>query len=286
MPTAYSSLRFVGGPRTAGAKADARRRVPLAGALTVTAVVGAIAFLLAAHGAGHARQARPIIEEVDRLADLAGFGIAQVFLSGHRMTLDSDIFDAMELKSSRSLVGFDSGEARGRIERLPWIRTAAISRIFPDTLSVSVTERSPFAVWHRGAGDALIDETGRVLGPAPAGIWGELPRVSGDGAAARAARIISQIARYPSLAKRVEVAVLVGQRRWSLQLKEGPEIRLPADGDAQALSALMARPDHDALLDQRHAVVDLRLDGGVLLRPRKLEAGGGAAAASRPQPSG
>lgn len=230
------------------------------------------------------RPTRPLIEEVDRLAELGGLGITHVFLSGHRMTLDSDIFDALALSDSRSLLRFDGASARTRIERLPWIRTAAISRIFPDTISIAVSEREPFAVWSTPGGDKLIDATGRVLGAAAAGSWQELPRVAGAGAPQRAARLLAELERHDGLSGRVERAVLVGQRRWTLQLDDGTEVRLPAARGGEALGAFLASAQGEKLLDHGYAVVDLRFPGRLVVRPRRPDAAAGAA--SRAAPSG
>ena len=83
----------------------------------------------------------------DEIRALAGLGIDQVTLTGHRFTLDRDIFDALDLANAGSLVTFDAGEARSRIEQLPWVSTAAISRVFPGSLDVRITERRPSALW-------------------------------------------------------------------------------------------------------------------------------------------
>ena len=95
--------------------------------LLVAALIGAAAFVALTHGGSNARQARPFLDEADRLAERAGLGVRQVFLTGHRMTSDDDIFDALDLTHARSLLRFDSQAARTRIERLPWIKTANIS---------------------------------------------------------------------------------------------------------------------------------------------------------------
>jgi cell division protein FtsQ len=246
------------------------------------AASGAAVYLLAVHWGGHVRQTRPLIEEADRLAEIGGFGITHVFLDGHRMTLDTDIFDALDLSQSRSLLRFDSAGARARIERLPWIKTAAISRIFPDTISIAVSEREPFAVWHTPGGDKLVDVTGRVLGAAAAGSWQDLPRIAGAGAPGRAARLISEIRRHQDLSGKVETAVLVGQRRWTLQLRNGTEVKLPADREGEALSSYLDAVQREGLLDHGYAVVDLRFPGRLLLRPRSPDAASGTGGRSVP----
>lgn len=251
-----------------------------------TAIAGAVIFSALTQWGANARQARPVLEEADRLAEIAGLGVRQVFLTGHRMTSDRDIFDALDLTQARSLLRFDGAAARERIEDLPWIKTAAITRIFPDSISVEVVEREAFAVWRRGDRNLLIDITGRVLGPAPATMQAGLPRVAGDGAALEAAKIHALLVQYRDLDARLHEAVRVADRRWTLRLESGLEIHLPAGREAEALSRLTINPAARHLLDsRRYAAVDLRSPGRIIIRPKQEEEK--KTASSHPtQPSG
>ncbi len=52
-----------------------------------------------------------------------------------------------------------------RIERLPWVRTAVVSRVLPDAIRVRITERSPRAVVRTSAGRfRWVDEDAALLG--------------------------------------------------------------------------------------------------------------------------
>ena len=237
-----------------------------------TAVAGAIVFAALTHWGTNARQARPAVDEADRLAELAGLGVDQVFLTGHRMTADSDIFDALDLTNARSLLRFDASAARDRIEKLPWVKSVAISRIFPDSISVEITERKPFAVWHHDGRASLIDITGRVLSAAPPSVRAELPHVAGEGASFAAATILAMVERHPELAARLQEAVRVAERRWTLRLTDGLEIHLPAGREAEALASLMGRNAELQLLDGgRYAAIDLRPSDRIIARPRPTE---------------
>ncbi len=240
----------------------------------LTALTGALAFAALTHWGAEARQVRPFLDEADRIAERAGLGLRQVFLSGHRVTDDGDIFDALDLANARSLLRFDSLAARARIEQLPWVKSAAITRIFPDSISIEIAERDPFAVWHRAGRDLLIDATGRILSAAPPSARAELPRVSGEGAGAEAARLLGAVERHPALTARLQEAVRVAGRRWTLRLDGGLEIHLPAGREAAALDQLMAGHLASDLLDgRRHAAVDLRAPDRIVLRPRPAPAG-------------
>ena len=126
------------------------------------------------------------------MIELAGYGLTQVSLTGHRLTPDSDIFDAIDLASAPTMLSFDSRATRKRESRpCPGSSKASIERVFPDRLEVHITERTPFAVWRLGGRHYLIDKTGRVLATVPPNTAPALPRVAGEGAAAEAAALFA-----------------------------------------------------------------------------------------------
>lgn len=81
---------------------------------------------------------------------------------------------ASGLTGEPPLIDVDSGAVASRVEALPGVAHATVTRHWPDTVTVTVTERVPAAVVEQaGHGDELIDASGRVLGPvagAPAGL--------------------------------------------------------------------------------------------------------------------
>jgi len=177
----------------------------------------------------------PALAEIERLIELSGFGLTQVSLTGHRYTLDSDIFDAIGLENAHTMLAFDTRAAEDRIERLPWVERASIERVLPDRLEVRIWERSPSALWRRNGRTFLIDPSGRVLAAVPPEAMPSLPRVAGEGAAAEAASLNALLAEHPQLLGRVEGAERLGQRRWRLRLTDGGSVELPALGEAEAI---------------------------------------------------
>ncbi|MBO0765158.1 MAG: FtsQ-type POTRA domain-containing protein [Hyphomicrobiaceae bacterium] len=175
---------------------------------------------------------------IEHAAELAGLGLQQVSVSGHRFTADTDIYAALDLDNARTLLSFDAGAARARIEELPWIKRASIERIVPDRIDVRVTERVPYVVWHDGERSWLTDRAGRKLQPAPGDVMPGLMRVSGEGAAEEAAALSALLLDFPQIARKLESAERVGRRRWTLRLKGGTRLELPARGEAEALARL------------------------------------------------
>jgi len=209
----------------------------------------------------------------DELLSRTGLRIDQVAVSGHRHTADADIFDAIDLPHAHSLLGFDSAAARARIERLPWIASARISRVFPGSLDVRIKERQPAASWMRDGREYLIDAQGRVLSAVEPGTKASLPRVAGEGAADQARSLLDLVKHYPAIAKRFELAERVGKRRWTLRLKDGVTIHLGAGREAAAFAMLSSATDLGMLLSASDLIIDLRTSGRVVVRPDRRRNG-------------
>jgi cell division protein FtsQ len=223
--------------------------------------LGAIALLLL--GSPELRSAA--LARVERAAELAGLGLQQVTLSGHRFTADTDIYAALDLDTARTLVSFNPGAAQARIEQLPWIERASIERVVPDRIDVHVVERVPFAVWRAGERNWLVDRSGRLLQVVPADIMPRLLRVSGAGAPREAASLSALLADFPQVGRKLEVAERVGERRWTLHMAGGTSVALPATDEADALARLV-RLIESGLDGARH--IDLRVATRTLIRSR------------------
>lgn len=263
--------------RRSVAEARRSRRAALLLSLIVSVIGGGA--LLVRHGimADMTARAAPYAGE---LAQSLGLGLDQVAVTGHRFTPERDIYEALDLARSRYLAGFDVAAARGRIEALPWIETAEVTRVYPSQLDVRVVERNAFAVWRHEGREVLIDRTGRFLQTIPAGSITHLPVVAGEAADKETAALMLVLARFAPLAEGMRIAERVNGRRWRLELRNGTRIDLPADGESLALTELSQSVDLAALADGRAEIVDVRAPARIAMRP----APAGAAAAASPGP--
>jgi len=67
------------------------------------------------------------------------------------------------------------------------------------------------------------------------------------------------LARYPQVKAVTKAAILVGERRWNLRLKDGLDIRLPEIDVASALAALSRLDREDHLFSRDIVAIDMRL---------------------------
>ena len=203
--------------------------------------------------------ARSMATQLDQLAWRVGLGIDHVEISGHRLQSDADILDAVDLPNVHSILLLDTAAIRARIERLPWIASATIERRLPNEVSITVTERAPFAVWRRGGRDVLIDRSGRELSAIGSGTALEVPRIEGQNASEDSTRLLDLVARLPEILNRLEYAERIAGRRWRLFLRGSTVVELPAEADAAALSMLVEPRAGGRLIDIDASTIDMSL---------------------------
>ena len=129
-----------------------------------------------------------------------------------------------------------------------------------------VKERKAFALWQKDARVSLIAADGTVLSLTIADRFADLPQVVGSGAERQSADFLALLSRYPVIARQVDAAVLVAERRWNLHLKNGLDVLLPENEPERALQTLANLDRDKRLLSRDIVVVDLRLADRVSVR--------------------
>jgi cell division protein FtsQ len=91
-----------------------------------------------------------------------------VTVTGMRHETVHQVIDASGLAAAPSMLSVDPGLVALRLERtFPWVASASVTKHWPHTVSIAITERRAVAevLAPRGA-MVLVDATGRRLGPA------------------------------------------------------------------------------------------------------------------------
>lgn len=196
----------------------------------------------------------------------SGYVVRAVDVAGARDITPSEIAQAIGARPGRGLIEIDPKEARAAIEAMSRVESAQVVRLWPDRISVIITERAPYALWQNGGVHYVIDRRGIVLaGENPADHAG-LPRLVGAGANEAAEEIITALARQPELSALVTHAVRVGERRWNLRLQSGSDILLPETGLASAVALIAALHADQRVLDLDAQSFDLRGEGEMVVR--------------------
>lgn len=91
------------------------------------------------------------------------FFLASVELQGAKFVAKSLVEDQFVSDRGRSLLRVPLEERRQAIERIPWIRSAAVTRVYPNRIAVALAERVPVAFVWIANGISLLDEEGVIL---------------------------------------------------------------------------------------------------------------------------
>ena len=202
----------------------------------------------------------------DEAANAVGFRIAEISLTGPKDVSREEVLTIAGVTGRASLLFLDADAARARLMANPWIADAAVFKLYPDRLQISITERQPFALWQEEGRVSVIASDGTVLEPFVADRYRDLPLVVGRGAERQAKNFLAIVARYPDIRTMLRASILVAQRRWNLQLDNGIDVRLPEGDVEEAFQRLIALDHEKKLLSRDIVAVDLRLPDRVIVR--------------------
>lgn len=92
------------------------------------------------------------------------FSLRSVEVSGTERTPVEDIKRIVTASAEKPGVwNADLGDIRAKIEKFPFVKSAAVSRMLPGGIRVNITERVPAAVVQLNSGKYLVDSEGMLL---------------------------------------------------------------------------------------------------------------------------
>lgn len=200
------------------------------------------------------------------LARIVGFGIERITISGIAELSEAEVLVAAGIDPKISLAFFDADEARKRLEATPLIREASVRKLYPGEVSITLTERQPYALWQVKGELFVIAADGTVIDKMDDGRFAHLPLVVGANANQRAGEYLALREQAGALAPRIRAATLVANRRWTLKLDNGLDVRLPESQPAAALKRLAALETESRLLEKEVLAIDLRQPDRVVMR--------------------
>jgi cell division protein FtsQ len=191
------------------------------------------------------------------VSDYAGFGIGKLNISGENRTPPETILAVLNYKPGQSIFGADLANARARLMELPWVKQARVARRYPDSISVSIVERRPFALWQSPKGLEVIERSGRVITRATRAQFPHLPIFAGDPPVG-GDMLYNAILAHRAIAARMRIMERVGQRRWNLVFEDGVVAKLPETGWQKQLDVLEGLIVDKGVLERDIKVIDLR----------------------------
>lgn len=202
----------------------------------------------------------------DLTANALGFRIAAISISGEKEVSREEILTTAGVTGRASLLFLDATAARRRLLTNPWIADAAVLKLYPNRLQITITERHAFALWQKDGRLSVIAADGTVLEPFVESRYLGLPLVVGRDAERQAKDFLAIVDRYADIRSALRASILVADRRWDLRLTNGINVQLPEGDIAAALDRLVELDRDKKLLSRDITVVDLRLPDRVTVR--------------------
>jgi len=202
----------------------------------------------------------------DIAARMLGFPIRSVDVSGVKELSKEEILAASGMTPAGSLLLLDVAAARAGVKALPLVAEATVRKLYPDRVDIRVVEREAFALWQNEGAVSVVSSDGTVIDELRDARYLKLPHVVGPGARLRVREYAAILDGVPELKDQIRAGVLVSERRWTIKLANGVDVKLPEAAPVEALRRL-ARLDREAqVLSKDVIAVDLRVPGRVAFR--------------------
>lgn len=205
-------------------------------------------------------------EPLDAAARVFGLGIDKVHITGMAELRESEVLAAAGIGPLRSLAFLDAGEVRKRLESVPMIRQASVSKLYPDALAITIVEREPQALWQRNGEVFVIAADGTVIDLMTDPRFSRLPFVAGDGANTRSKEYIDIVAAAGPLARRIRAGILVSGRRWDIKFDNDLIVRLPEIEPVAAMNRLIDLEQREKVLNKDLIAIDMRQSDRIAMR--------------------
>jgi cell division protein FtsQ len=206
------------------------------------------------------------------------FALSHVELEGTERTTREEILGRLAPYIGGNLLQLDLESVETSVRENPWVLTAAVKRVLPNTLCIRVRERSPAALALVEGLAHVVDDEGRPIGPTGAGLSDDLPLVTGldafeaeegDAALVRAVGMLGRLRRAsPEFAESIsELDVSRADRVVARSIDGGPELLLdPERVERNVVRYLALRPELRGRIGPLD-YVDLRWEGRISVMP-------------------
>ena len=203
-----------------------------------------------------------------------GFNINDIIISGRHHTDKKDLMKAVGYDRGDNIMELDLNALKTKIEALPWVRRVNLRRsYFPNVLQIDLQERQVKSIWQFENNFYPIDAEGNVIDSEyiPTS---PLLLIVGEGAPENIKDLMLAIQDDTEIFNRIKVANFISKRRWNIVLDDienGITVKLPEDHIRQAWQKLIKLHKSVGLLKRKLTIIDLRLEGKVIVRLSKSE---------------
>jgi cell division protein FtsQ len=182
---------------------------------------------------------------------------------GRERASKNDLSKILKKYRKTSLLSLDLNYIQSEVEKVAWIKKVIIRRVLPNTLSLTIEEFSPRAVWIRGRDRYVLDKNGYTIEKVSDDQFQNYFTIKGAEAELNLMNLIESLENFDEIYNQIDYANYVGRRRWDLHYKSGVRIMLPEDNIIDSLSLLETYIKENKLIEKGHKKIDLRVDGKI-----------------------
>lgn len=179
---------------------------------------------------------------------------------------------AMETPKGTNLLAIDPETIRTRLQTLPWIHSVRVKRIFPSTLTVTLSEKSAVGLSRQGERLMVLDEYGMPIKTFEKGDPLLLPVITplpGSHQAEQTVKLLNLLDKQAWIKDQISEAVGTPGDGWTLYTRKGVKLLLSNRAE-QELSLLHRLQKRYKILDLRIRQVELRIANRIAIRPESV----------------
>lgn len=206
-------------------------------------------------------------EPRDAIARGVGLGVDRVKIAGLAELRQEEALKAAGITDHTSLLFLDVNTVREALEKLPLVKEAAVRKLYPNELAITITERKPAALWQKNGELFVVAADGTPIDRVTDMRFARLPFVVGDGANVRAGEYAALLESAGSLRERIRAGSLEAGANWTLTMDNGVRVKLPDGADARAALARLATFEREnRILEKDILLVDMRVPDRIVAR--------------------
>jgi cell division protein FtsQ len=191
-----------------------------------------------------------------------GLELREILIPGQNRTSNASIFWALNMTKRHHMWMQPLRAIQDRLESLPWVQSAAVQRRLPWTLTLTLVEKTPMAIWQNAGKKCVIDGDGRPIEGALPKYFPHLILVAGKDAPGHFRKLLNQLPKIQSLPA-VKAASFLRCQRWDLYLDGGTQVQMPQENLGKALMKLVNFwPSIEG-----STVIDLRFPDALIFKP-------------------
>jgi cell division protein FtsQ len=194
---------------------------------------------------------------------VSGIAVNEVVIKGELHRIKREVPDVLVGRVMKgNFFTVDIRKVQSEFEKLPWVRSASIRRIWPDRLEITLEEHVPLAHWGSGV---LVNDHGEVFN---AEYEGDLPRFVGPAGSEKemTAAYLQYQSQLQKVGRRVVEITMSPRRAWSVKLDSGMVLALGRSDAQQRLERFVTVDKLIPELKDRRGYVDLRYPSGFAVK--------------------